>query len=807
MGYATSQKTLEQLEWADVLSRLVEHAETPAGRAQFSAGARTFDAATASSAAALAHVHGRLAETGEARVVLDAAGHPPLSGIRDLRESLARARKDGALTAQELQEIGTTIEALDATRRFLSRHSEDAPRLAERAQEIADQSDLADAITRCIDASGEVSDAASTTLADARRDSRRLSVEIQDRAERFLRDADTVSKLTDKYFTVRNDRFVLPVRADARGSIRGIVHDASSSGNTVFIEPDALVDLNNRRKRAEIEIDREIRRILRDLSQRAAMESDAIEAGIRAAGFIDAAFARARYANELAAVAPEVGRDGVLRLQQLRHPLIDPSEVVPNDISLGEGFTTLVISGPNAGGKTVSMKAAALSALFVAEGLFVPASEGARVDLFDEVIADIGDEQDIREHLSTFSAHMSNLAQIVDRATPQTLVVLDEVGVGTDPSEGAAIAQSVLEALADAGARTITTTHYNLLKELAEVDDRFANASVEFDPETLEPTFHLRTGFPGASSATAVAARMGMRSDVLERAKRILEREDRQLDHILTELTASRTALEREQLEIAQIREESESARAEHQARLEKLRDRRDVLFGKMRDDLDRIFGEAHEQVAGVIRELQRAGTAQHAARARERLLALEERTHDLEQAAGVVATSPSDPEPVDWQRMNVGDPVEVIDAGRGRLDALPDRRGRVAVRIHGVRLVVTGERVRALPGEATATAPTRVAVIPAFSEEPSESAAVSGDAGRCDLRGLRVDEAEDRLLDALDRAMRADRETLTVVHGVGSGALRDAVRRFLSNSAYVAGHAAPAQSEGGDGVTVATLA
>ncbi len=806
MGYGTSQKTLEQLEWPDVLSRLIELAETPAGREQIAAGPPRFDSVAPSRSDALVSVQGRLAETGEARSVLIGVGRPPLAGVRNLREPLARARKGGSLSPRELQEIGETIGALHATRRFLSLRSDDAPRLSERAQEIMDQSDLAGAISRCIDAAGEISDAASTTLADARRESRRLSVEIQNRAERFLRDAETVSRLTDNYYTVRNDRFVLPVRADARGSVRGIVHDASSSGNTIFIEPDALVDLNNRRKRAEIKIDHEIRRILRDLSQHAARESDAIEAGTLAAAYIDAAFARARYAEELAAVAPEVGREGVLRLPQLRHPLIDPGEVVPNDVSLGEGFSTLVISGPNAGGKTVSMKAAALAALFVAEGLFVPAGEGARVDLFDEVIADIGDEQDIREHLSTFSAHMTNLAQIVDRATPQTLVVLDEVGVGTDPGEGAALAQAVLEALADVGARTIATTHYNLLKELAEVDDRFANASVEFDPETLEPTYRLKTGFAGASSATAVAARMGMRVDVLERANQILEREDRQLDRILTELTASRTALEREQLEIAQVREETESARAEHQARLEKLRDHRDVLYRKMRDDLDRIFGEAHTQVAGVIRDLQRGGTAQNAARARESLLALEERTHGREQAAGVVAAPEAERDPIDWRRMHAGDPVEVAGAGRGLLDALPDRRGRVAVRIGGARLLVARERIRALPKEATTATPPRIAVIPGGLEASLESGAVSGDASRCDLRGLRVDEAEDRLLEALDRAACADRDSLTVVHGVGSGALRDGVRRFFSNSPYVVKFAAAEQSKGGDGVTIATL-
>jgi DNA mismatch repair protein MutS2 len=803
VSYGTSQKTLEQLEWADVLSRLVALAETPGGRESVCSDVTTPQTRT------LTSVQSRLAETGEARSLIATAGRPPLAGVRDLRASLARASKDGALAPRELQEIGDTLGALHATHAYLAGREDDAPRLSARALEIGDFRGLADAISRCIDAGGEVADAASTALGSARRESHRLSGEIRERAERFLRDSEIVSRLTDNYYTIRNDRFVLPVRADARGGVRGIVHDASSSGNTLFIEPEALVEMNNRRKRAEIEIDREIRKILRELSQRAAHEADAIETGLRAIAHIDAAFARARYADELTAVEPEVGEAGVLRLPQLRHPLLDPAEVVPNDVTLGEGFTTLVISGPNAGGKTVAMKAAALAALFVAEGLFVPAGEGARVDLFDEVLADIGDEQDIREHLSTFSAHMANLAQIVDRATPRSLVVLDEVGVGTDPGEGAAIAQAVLEALADAGARTITTTHYNLLKELAETDERFANASVEFDAETLEPTYRLKTGIPGTSSATAVAARMGMRSDVLARSNALLEREDRQLDRILAELNSSRAALEREQLEIERLRAETESDRSEQRARLEKLRDRRDALYQSMRNDLDRIFGEAHAQVAGVIRDLQRGGSAQDAARARERLLALQERTREREQTTGVVATPDSDLPAIDWQRMHAGDPVEVVGAGHGRLDALPDRRGRVAVRIGGARLLVERDRVRLPTGGATeepARARSRVALVPADAAPTPDTIATPGDAGRCDLRGLRVDEAEDRLLEALDRAARADREALTIVHGVGSGALRDAVRRFLAQSRYVVRFIAAARSEGGDGVTIATL-
>jgi DNA mismatch repair protein MutS2 len=366
----------------------------------------------------------------------------------------------------------------------------------------------------------------------------------------------------------------------------------------------------------------------------------------------------------------------------------------------------------------------------------------------------------------------------------------------------------VLEKLADAGARTIATTHHNLLKEMAEVDDRFVNASVEFDPDTLEPTYRLRTGLPGVSSATAVAARMGLRGDVLERANQILEREDRQLDHILSELAASRAALEREQRAAERSRAETEAVRAEHRAKLEKLQERRDSLYRAMREDLDRTFREAHAQVAGVIRDLQRGGRAQDAARARERLLALEERTRTAEAEAGVAASADEPTDPVDWQRAHAGDPVQVAGAGRGVLEALPDRRGRVAVRVGSARLLVPRERVNAAPaskGGAPVQKRARIS-LEAAAPEPGDGSSPAIGAGRCDLRGLRVDEAEDRLVEALDSAAGAGRSSLIIIHGLGTGALRSAVRHHLRESPYVAEFAAAPPDEGGDGVTIAKL-
>jgi DNA mismatch repair protein MutS2 len=804
MSFSVEQKTLECLEWAEVLARLGAFARTPRGRAKLAAAS---DGAGASLFEASADgVRERLAETGEALAILDAGDLPPLGGVADVAASLRRARKGGLLAAGALLDLLATLSALRDTQHFLAERGEQAPRLAALAESIVDHAALHSKLERSLEASGEVRDDASAALAEARRAVRRSTGEIQDRVARLLKDPDTLARLSDAYYTVRNDRYVLPVRADAQAAVRGIVHDASRSGTTVFIEPEALVEVNNRHKQAEIAVERETLRVLRDLSSAAAAAADSIEAGLEALESVDLAFARAQLAAELGATEPEVGDEGVLRLPQLRHPSLSRDEVVPNDLRLGEDFNVLVLSGPNAGGKTVAMKAVALAVLFVRAGLFVPAAAPSRVDRFDAVLGDIGDEQDIREHLSTFSAHMANLARITDAASRRSLVVLDEVGVGTDPGEGSALAQAVLEKLADAGARVIATTHYNLLKEMAEVDDRFANASVEFDPESLAPTFRLRMDLPGASSATAVAARMGMRADVLERANQLLEREDRRLDRMLSELAASRAALEHEQREARRVRAESETVRADYRARLEKLQQRRDTLYRSMRDDLDRAFRGAHEQVASVIRDLQRGGTAQDAARARESLLAAEEAAQRAEPEAGVDTSEAPDLAAVDWQRAQPGDRVRVQGGGSAVLVALPDHRGRVAVRMGSARVLLPMERV----GPAGETPPvqprSRVAVTRSGPGPSDDEDLAGGDAGRCDLRGLRVDEAIDRLTHALDRAAAAGRERLMVVHGIGTGALRDAVRRHLAQSPYVARFAAAAAAEGGAGATLVEL-
>jgi DNA mismatch repair protein MutS2 len=809
MTFRVSDQILARLEWPELIERLAAHTHTPRARARCSAG-KDGEAAQALFAQSLETVLTLQRETSEARLLLEQAQTPPLGGLSDLEPTLRRLGKGGVLGARELLELRATLSALHATGRFLSRRAAEAPRLAEHAAAIPDLRGLEDEIELCIDAEGEVRDSASPALEGSRREARGLAADLQRRLAGYLRDPEMLASLSDSFVTMRNGRYVLPVRSDARTRVRGIVHDASGSGTTLFIEPEGVIELNNRMKQAELAVERETLRILRTLSDQAADALLPLETGLVALEAIDLAFARGRLSQEMDAVEPLVRHQGVFVLPQLRHPLLPPERVVPNDLRLGESHTVLVLSGPNAGGKTVALKCLALAALCVRAGLHVPAAQGCRVDLVDALLADIGDAQNLQESLSTFSAHAANLARIVEAATPNCLVVLDEIGAGTDPSEGASLAQAILEALAEAGARVVVTTHFNLLKEMAAADPRFANACVEFDPETLAPTYRLRWGVAGVSSATTVAARMGLRSDVLERANALLERDDRRLDRMLSELASNRAALEQERSEALRLRAESEAARAEYQAKLAKLEARREELFRRMRADLDQTLRGAHAEVAAVIRDLQRGGGAREAAHARDRLKALETRADEAAAAAEAASPKPEPSAPaVDWRLARPGDVVQVRGGGNALLLALPDRRGRVSVQVGGARLLVPMDRLAAAdraeappPPAGARKGQARVALEREAADEDLADAPAEG----CDLRGLRVEDALDRLVLSLDRAAVAGQRRLVVWHGLGSGALRDAVRGHLAHSPYVVSFARGDPTQGGDGITIVQL-
>ena len=821
MTFAVSARTLERLEWAQVLEKLRDQCRTPQGRSVFG-GHSTDDHSQESTSpvageipsgvfqipfeAGLAATRIRLAETSEARNLLDASHAPPLGGAMDLEPILGRVERGGLVGTQELLALASTMAVVHATMRFLTNHRDQAQQLWELAEGVQTQESLESEIRHCIDESGEVSDRASPELAKARSGVGRLSASLQKRLTEALQSPSIAPHLSDSFVTVRNNRYVLPVRADARGRVPGIVHDASNSGTTLFIEPEAVVELNNRLKQTELEVKRICERIIRSLNDQVERALPRLREATEAVANIDLAFARGHLSQKMDAVEPVVERDGRFETLQLRHPLLPPQDAVANDFHLGSQYTVLVLSGPNAGGKTVAMKSLGLAALFVRAGLHIPAQKGACVALVDRVLADIGDEQDIRESLSTFSAHMANLSEIVRESTKDSLVLLDEVGVGTDPGEGAAIAQAILESLANTGTRCIATTHYSLLKELAALDDRFCNASVDFDPETLAPTYRLRFGVAGASSATTVAARMGMPLELLERANSLLDHEDRQLDRMLKELASSRAALDKERLEATDLRLESETARDEYQRRLERLQERRDQLFQRMRVDLDHAFESAHEQIASVIRALQRGEggeTAKIAAQARQKLLELEQKTASDGETQR--RETPPPQQLIDWQNITPGDPVTIVGGGQAILETLPDRRGRVTVRAGTARLVMGADRVTQVAKVTTGDRPVSIKREQGFTTSTARSD-LGGGTLRCDLRGLRVDEALDRVDAELDRGAAGNHTAIEFIHGFGTGALRKALREHLKYSRYVSRVDSGDSHQGGDGVTLAVL-
>ncbi len=804
MPFQVADSTLESLDWVQVTDALRACCRTPQGRLLLEENSPKAIFETRDEAART-----RMRETTEARKLLDHDAMPPLGGCADIAMSLAHADKGGILEPVSLLDVRATLEAIHATRDFFERREDEAPALCALARPLGEHPELEANITRCLDAAGDVRDSASPALAQARRDLSRLAGDLQSRIERSLRHADVAPHLSDQFYTVRNGRFVLPVKADAKGKVRGIVHDASRSGTTLYIEPDAMVEMNNKHRQAELTVEREIARILRELSAEVARESASIRASLEWLASIDLAIARGQLSRQMDGVEPEIGQEGVIELPGLRHPLISPAECVANDLRVGADFSVLILSGPNAGGKTVALKSVALAALMVRAGLHVPANPGARVDLADSVLADIGDHQDIQQSLSTFSAAMTNLAEILRSAGPNTVVCLDEIGVGTDPSEGAAIAQSTLEALADSGARVVTTTHYNLLKEMAEVDARFKNASVEIDPITFAPTYRVRIGAPGSSSATTVAARMGVPKGVLDRAAALLDREDRRLDQMLTELSATRATLETEKAEAISLRIESGRARDEYNAKLARLNERRDKLFGELRFELETSFKGAHSEVARIIAELQRKPTSRKAGAARDQIAALREKTAQ-EQAESGLVPEPADAEPaalpIDWDQVQVGDEVRAPGGGTGTLLSLPDAKQRVRVQVSGAKLTVSRDQLMQAKsgGAGAANGPSR-------KERRRQQAealppARIGGLVETDLRGLRVEEAIQKLESDLDLAAAQGRDEIRIIHGIGTGAVKRAVREFLPRSPLVIEFRDSAREEGGAGATLAVL-
>jgi DNA mismatch repair protein MutS2 len=731
-------------------------------------------------------------------VTLDQMGiDVPFGGASDIRPEIDAAAKDRILDPRDFWAVSSTLRAAQRARTTINRVMDRVPRLADIAFAIGNFTDLIDAIERSVDETGSVLDSASEALGSIRRQLIMARSRLDQHARSVLAAAVRQGFVQDAVLTERNGRTVIPVRADFRGRVPGIVHDVSSSGATVFVEPMAVVEAGNEVRELELAEDREIRRILQALTASLGFRAEEAQLAVDALADLDAISARVRYGRRIKAGLPAAGggvdwiaRDGPYVLRRARHPLLT-GDVVPTSLEVGGEIPGLVITGPNTGGKTVALKTAGLLAAMAQSGLPVPCDEGSRFPCFEQIFADIGDEQSIEQSLSTFSSHMRNVRLILESAKPGTLVLLDELGAGTDPDEGAALARSIIDVLLERGAILIATTHHGELKTFAHSDPRLRNASVEFNVETLSPTYHLTIGLPGQSNALAIARRLGVDPEVIDRAEMQLSPEHMEIESLLADIRRDRERAEDERSRELTARREAEEIRLD-------LARRRDAIESERIDILEGARREAEDEMAAFRRELERlkrtSARAFDPAEADRRLRELDDRLGVLRQRAKPKRQAIE--QRLDTAAIEPGDRVRVRDIGRtGEALTGVGEDGKVDVQLGSLRLRVSVDRIERADG----SQPGRVAPEPA----PPPSAPPL----EIDVRGRRADDAVATVDTFVDDAFRAGAPFVRIIHGKGTGALRLAIRDHLRHHPLVRDIENPPPNQGGEGVTVAVLA
>lgn len=780
------EKTLRTLEFDRIVEMLAGRASTGEGKRLAESLRPVADPEEA----------GRLlAETDEAAAVLRLKGTPPLGGIRSIRPLLRRAAVGSTLEAAELVDVASTVGAGRRLKRFLAAVHKDhpLPLLSDLFEPIADLKELEDAIFHCIDEQGQVLDRASDRLARIRRERQAGEARVKDVLERMIRSSSVRAMLQDVLVTMRGDRYVIPVKQEYRARFGGIVHDQSASGATLFIEPEQVVPLNNRLRELMLEERREIERILQELTGRVAERAEELAGNIERLARIDFAFAKALLAADMKAARPAVNSRGFIRLRKARHPLLG-SRAVPLDVELGGAFRTLIITGPNTGGKTVALKTVGLLALMAASGLFVPAEDGSECAVFDAVHADIGDEQSIEQNLSTFSSHMTNIISILARLTPSSLVLLDELGAGTDPSEGSSLAIAILDHVHRLGCRTVATTHYSELKAYAYEREGMINASMEFDVETLTPTYRLLVGVPGRSNAFAIARRLGLPEPIVSHAERMIGEEDRRVESMIESLEESRIGAEEERRKAERLRAELEEAKRQLEEERAELRRRRDDLLAQAKREAEAAVERARREAEAVIADLRRMALEEGASIKEHRLIAARRR---LDEAAGLADAGTDRPAgKAPPARVEPGDEVFVRSLNRkGFVVETGDGEAVVQLGIIKMKVDLSDlEPVSAPAADRTAAAAGGASLRRTRDDRlPLE----------LDIRGKTLDESVLEVDRFLDEAYLAGVGQAYIIHGKGTGALRAGIQHYLKQHKLVKRFRLGEYGEGGSGVTV----
>ena len=786
------ERSLRVLEYPAIRELVAERASSSLGREL---------ALRMMPALGLAEVRRLQEQTSEARLLIGQAVSP-MAGVRDVRAQVRSAGIGGVLAAPDLLDIASTLLASRRLRGILSQHSLSSPRLAEEAQRLGSFREIEESIHSCIDDRAQIKDTASERLRALRKNAHTLHAQMIRRLETMTRSSAYQRMLSEPVITVRRGRYCLPVRSEFRVEFRGILHDTSASGATCFMEPAALVDLGNELEACRSQEEEEIRRILAALSGQAGAKAEEIQETLGALASLDFIFARAVLSRDLEATEPELDGARSLEFFSARHPLLK-GNVVPIDVRLGDDFISLIITGPNTGGKTVTLKTIGLLTLMAQSGLHIPARAGSRAAIFQKFFADIGDEQSLQQNLSTFSSHMSQIVKVMKEAEGNSLVLLDEIGAGTDPAEGSALAKAILTELYRRGARTVATTHYGELKAFAYSQPGIENASVEFDPVSLKPTFHLRVGLPGASNAFAVSANLGLDRSIIGAAQEMMGESRLALDSAIQRVEEDQRSLAEEKRAAAEDRLGLQRAREEYETLTRSLKQSRQEILSEARRQAREIVSRAKRQgesLLGLLRqtlaevkakEKGSKAAAEASARAAEQIASLEEEARGLAPVREKVVEEPPRPPLTEVKR---GQPVFVRSVRqRGTALGPADEKGLVEVQVGILRLSVPMAEL-----EESEEAPRQ-----RYEHFISTSRPVPSE---IHLRGLRVEEAIWELEEYLAQAMEAGLQEVRVIHGKGTGAVRAAAQEVLRKHPGVDSLRAALPSEGGEGATIAIL-
>ncbi|WZL74509.1 endonuclease MutS2 [Clostridiaceae bacterium 35-E11] len=743
-------------------------------------------------------------ETHEATTVIIQRGNIPLGGIHDLSYHLKRATIGSYLYPAQLLEVSDTLRAARRLKGFMKETREgqsNYPMIEAYMQNLQTFKFIEDRINECIVGEDEISDNASLALRGIRRSMESKNASIRNRLNSIISSSQNQKFLQDAIITIRQDRYVVPVKQEYRSNIPGLVHDQSASGATLFIEPMAIVELNNELKELKLKEKAEIERILAELTEMVGENADVIGSNQNILAQLDFIFAKGKLAVKMRAVEPEMNKDGYIRIKNGRHPLLNAKAVVPTNIWIGDEFRTLVITGPNTGGKTVTLKTVGLLTLMAQVGLHVPADYGTKLSVFEQIFADIGDEQSIEQSLSTFSSHMTNIVEILDKIQGNALVLLDELGAGTDPTEGAALAIAILDHLYNMDIRTIATTHYTELKQYALTTKGVQNASVEFDVETLSPTYRLLIGVPGKSNAFEISKRLGLSEYIVDKSKRLISKEDIAFEDILTTIEKDRRKAEEERDEAVRLKLMVQQQKNEYERKNEKLDIQREKILREAREEAKKILRIAKEDADQTIRELRELAKEQEEKERNRKIEEARKRLKNQLDEMGdtlslhmntAVNTKPP-------KRLKIGDTVMILSLNqKGNVLSIPDENGDLTVQVGIMKVNVNIENLRYDKEERENIKKTGTGkIVKAKAQSVKNS---------IDLRGQTLEEAMIDTDKYLDDAYIAGLEEVTIIHGKGTGVLREGIKQLLKKHKHVKSFRDGTYGEGGTGVTMVAL-